>query len=165
MGPIEFTTALSEEPGSLFKVLQNSPKSFNHFSVSAVNDIQITHSVFGFGILAFKFHSLQYKRAIQKYFLHITRIYYPAVEETSLAMVFLFLVLFCPFLVPFCPFGFPFCPLFQFLPKIRLVLVCWMPSGEICMQRLRGRGCLLNCASLHCITSYYITFGYIALHS
>ena len=42
--------------------------------------------------------------------------FYCNFERNSLALAFLFLLL-------FCPFGFPFCPPFVVLPKIRLVLV------------------------------------------
>ena len=75
--------------------------------------------------------------------------FYCNFERNSLALAFLFLLL-------FCPFGFPFCPPFVVLPKIRLVLVSvdakWW---DLYAQGGAVEGVLLHCTALLVALVYY----------
>ena len=75
--------------------------------------------------------------------------FYRNFERNSLALAFLFLLL-------FCPFGFPFCPPFVVLPKIRLVLVSvdakWW---DLYAQGGAVEGVLLHCTALLVALVYY----------
>ena len=142
-------------------MLQNLPKSFNHFSVSAVNDIQIAHSVFGFGILAFKFPSLQYKRARQNKFCKFPWFIIQRLKKTLWLWFFSSWFCFVLFWSRFVLFGSHFVLFFCFCPKLGL---CWFAGCQVAWFVCRGRGGRVS-AEL-CFTALcYITFGYIALNS
>ena len=123
-------------------------KSFNHFGVTACK--RYPDLSFSIWICNLTFKLIWYHASSKLDFpiqAHKTKIFSGfLIQRLSWRKLFGFSL---PGFVlpPFCPFGFPFWPLCLFLPKIRLVLVWWMPTGEICMQRLRrGGGCLLSCA-------------------